>query len=106
MQQALGITDVQPSGSVGIKCSLIAERQRDLYIHPVPYLKEWDTCAPEVLLREAGGMVTDCTGALLQYNKSNPVQPHGILACAPAVFERVLDTIVPLYRSAKDARPS
>ena len=48
MQEALGITDVRPSGSVGIKCALIAERQRDLYIHPVPYLKEWDTCAPEM----------------------------------------------------------
>ena len=97
MQEALGITDVEPSGSVGIKCSLIAERKRDLYIHPVPYLKEWDTCAPEIVLREAGGVVTDCTGEPLKYNKPDPVQPHGILACAPGAFARVFSVIAPLY---------
>ncbi|HEX6559498.1 MAG TPA: 3'(2'),5'-bisphosphate nucleotidase CysQ, partial [Longimicrobiales bacterium] len=51
MQAALHITDVQPSGSVGIKCARIAEGERDVYIHPGPYLKEWDTCAPEIILR-------------------------------------------------------
>ncbi|MGD8278460.1 MAG: 3'(2'),5'-bisphosphate nucleotidase CysQ, partial [Gemmatimonadota bacterium] len=80
MAAALGVEDVQPSGSVGIKCARIAEGERDLYIHPVPYLKEWDTCAPEMVLREAGGMVTDCRGRPLVYNKARPVQPDGILA--------------------------
>lgn len=83
IQEELGITDVRPSGSVGIKCALIAEGDRDLYVHPVPYLKEWDTCAPEVVLREAGGRVTDCRGEPLRYNKPKPNQPNGILASAP-----------------------
>ena len=100
MQDALGITDVRPSGSVGIKCALIAERERDLYIHPVPYLKEWDTCAPEILLREAGGAVTDCTGAPLRYNKEDPVQPHGIVACAPGGMARVLGRVTRLYTAS------
>jgi 3'(2'), 5'-bisphosphate nucleotidase len=100
MQVALRITDVAPSGSVGIKCALIAEGVRDLYIHPVPYLKEWDTCAPEVLLREAGGEVTDCRGERLRYNKAVPAQPHGIVACARSVHARVIDTIAPLYEAA------
>jgi 3'(2'), 5'-bisphosphate nucleotidase len=97
MQQALGITDVLPCGSVGVKCARIAERVRDLYIHPVPFLKEWDTCAPEVMLREAGGVVTDCRGEQLAYNKPEPTQPYGILACAPGVFEAVLPTVRELY---------
>jgi 3'(2'), 5'-bisphosphate nucleotidase len=84
MQHALGITDVEPCGSVGVKCSRIAEGRRDLYVHPVPYLKEWDTCAPEVMVREAGGSVTDC-------------QPHGILACGGGVAERVLGVVGPIY---------
>ena len=100
MQEALDITDVRPSGSVGIKCALIAERERDLYIHPVPYLKEWDTCAPEVLLREAGGAVTDCLGAPLRYNKASPIQPHGILACVPGAYSSVLARIRPIYESS------
>jgi 3'(2'), 5'-bisphosphate nucleotidase len=100
MQEELEINDVRPSGSVGIKCALIAERERDLYIHPVPYLKEWDTCAPEVLLREAGGVVTDCLGAPLRYNKASPIQPHGILACVPGAFSSVLARIRPIYESS------
>lgn len=100
IRDALGVVDVQPSGSVGLKCALIAEGRRDLYVHPVPYLKEWDTCAPELVLREAGGTVTDCLGSRLQYNKNDTSQPHGILATAPGVHKEVLDTVEPIYRKA------
>jgi 3'(2'), 5'-bisphosphate nucleotidase len=101
MRGALGIEDVRPSGSVGIKCALIAEGERDLYIHPVPYLKEWDTCAPELILTEAGGVVTDCLGGRLEYNKDSPSQPHGIVASGGSVHEDVLRVIVPLYEAAR-----
>lgn len=100
IQEDLQITDVLPSGSVGVKCSLIAEGIRDLYVHPVPYLKEWDTCAPEVLLREAGGHVSDCLGRPLLYNKPEPTQPRGILACRAGLVETVLTTVAPLYATA------
>ena len=102
IRDELGVTDVAPSGSVGVKCALIAEGHRDLYVHPVPYLKEWDTCAPEVVLREAGGTVVDCLGEPLRYNKPDPHQPHGILACAPGVLERAKDTVRAVY----EARPA
>jgi 3'(2'), 5'-bisphosphate nucleotidase len=98
IQEALGVAQVRPSGSVGVKCGLIALGECDVYVHPVPYLKEWDTCAPEVVLREAGGDVTDCTGEPLRYNKPDPRQPRGIVACAPGVFAPVLATVQPLWR--------
>ena len=97
MTEALGVTDVQACGSVGLKCALIAEGDRDLYVHPVPYLKEWDTCAPEVVLREAGGWVSDCLGAPLRYNKPAPSMPHGIVACVRGIRDAVLSRIGPLY---------
>lgn len=97
IQEALGITDVRPSGSVGVKCGLIVRGERDLYVHPVPYLSEWDTCAPEMLVREAGGFVGDCTGAPLRYNKPVPRQPHGIVACAPGAVEAVLERVRSVY---------
>jgi 3'(2'), 5'-bisphosphate nucleotidase len=97
IQESLGITDVRPSGSVGIKCGLVAEGERDLYVHPVPYLSEWDTCAPEAVLREAGGDVVDCLGGPLRYNKRNPKQPAGIIACAPGLRERVVQRVKPLF---------
>ncbi len=104
MQRALRIDDVQPSGSVGIKCALIAEGERDVYVHPVPYLREWDTCAAEVLLREAGGEVTDCRGERLRYNKPDTRQPDGILACAAGAHASILGDIRPLYLAAAARR--
>jgi 3'(2'), 5'-bisphosphate nucleotidase len=83
------------SGSVGTKCALIAEGRADLYVHPVPYLKEWDTCAPEAVLRGAGGRVTDCLGGELTYGKANPVQPAGIFAAATNdLWHRVAPTVL------------
>ncbi|MGH7549467.1 MAG: 3'(2'),5'-bisphosphate nucleotidase CysQ family protein [Gemmatimonadota bacterium] len=75
------------SGSVGIKCALIAEDRADLYVHPAPYLKEWDTCAPEAVLAGAGGRITDCRGELLTYGKTDPHQPGGIFAARPDAWE-------------------
>lgn len=103
LARRLGTDDVTASGSVGVKCSLIAEGERDLYVHPVSYLSEWDTCAPEVLLREARGTVLDCLGSPLRYNKEAPVQPHGILACGPGA-ERAIPVVTEQYERRRRAR--
>lgn len=90
----LGSGGVTNCGSVGVKCSRIARGEHDVYVHPVPYLKEWDTCAPEVIITEAGGWVSDCRGDPLRYNKSDPVQPHGLLVLSPCCGEEVRATIL------------
>jgi 3'(2'), 5'-bisphosphate nucleotidase len=90
---ALGSARVIPSGSVGVKCARIAEGEADLYVHPVPHLKEWDTCAPEAVLRGAGGRVTDCGGRRLRYGKDDPRQPSGILAGDPASWKESLPLV-------------
>ena len=84
---------IVPSGSVGVKCSLIVLDEADLYAHPVPFLKEWDTCAPEAILRGAGGRVTDCSGSPLSYGKQDPRQPGGIFAARADVWADVLPTV-------------
>ncbi len=78
--QRLGIHNERPSGSVGLKVGLLATGVCDLYIHPSPGLKEWDTCAPEAILTAAGGVVTDSWGGPLHYNKVNVRQRQGLLA--------------------------
>jgi 3'(2'), 5'-bisphosphate nucleotidase len=67
-------------GSVGLKVGLIARQQADFYVHPNPGTKEWDTCAPDVILREAGGLMTDCWGRPLRYNQPDIVRRFGVLA--------------------------
>jgi 3'(2'), 5'-bisphosphate nucleotidase len=97
----LGVVDATPIGSVAIKCASIAEGSRDLYLHPVAFLGEWDTCAPEVLVREAGGHVMDCRGAVLRYNKPIPNQPDGILATGVTDDSSLVARIVMMYEEEK-----
>lgn len=78
--EKLGITQDRPSGSVGLKVGLLATAICDLYIHPAPGLKEWDTCAPEAVLLAAGGVLTDAWGQPLVYNKPNVRQRQGLVA--------------------------
>jgi 3'(2'), 5'-bisphosphate nucleotidase len=103
IKAALRIKHAAPCGSVGIKCSRIATDRSDLYVHAAPHLKEWDTCAPEVLVWEVGGTVSDCLGQPLRYNKPNPAQPHGMMAAAPGLFMRVQPTVTALSVAATGA---
>jgi 3'(2'), 5'-bisphosphate nucleotidase len=93
LESALGEVETILSGSAGSKCALVATGAADLYVHPVPYLKEWDTCAPDAMLRGAGGRVTDCSGAPLRYGKPDPAQPGGIFAAHPAAWESALPLV-------------
>ena len=66
--------------SVGLKVGLIAKQICDIYIHPSIHTKHWDTCAPEIILREAGGEMTDLSGAKMIYNTPDVRNLGGILA--------------------------
>ena len=80
-------------GSVGLKVGLIARGQAEFYVHPNPGTKEWDTCAPDIILREAGGLMTDCWGRALRYNQVDIVRRFGVLAS-----NRVCHTQISRYR--------
>jgi 3'(2'), 5'-bisphosphate nucleotidase len=106
LEAALGEIETVVSGSVGIKCALIARGEADLYVHPVPYLKEWDTCAPEAVLRGAGGTVRDCAGRPLSYGKSDPRQRGGIFAARPEVWNQTEPIVRDVTRSLFEAEAS
>jgi 3'(2'), 5'-bisphosphate nucleotidase len=42
--------------------------------------REWDTCAPEAVLRESGCVITDLDGAPFRYNRPDVRHPRGSLA--------------------------
>jgi 3'(2'), 5'-bisphosphate nucleotidase len=83
-------------GSVGIKVGLIIERQCDLYVHLSPRTKQWDTCAPEIILTEAGGRLTDLFGRPLEYNSLEVQNRNGIIASNGAAHDKIVDTLAPL----------
>ena len=91
--ERLGVTQRIHHGSVGLKFGLIAEGRAHLYIHLGARTNQWDTCGPEAILREAGGIITDVTGEPLKYNRSEIHNLRGIVASNGKVHERILETI-------------
>jgi 3'(2'), 5'-bisphosphate nucleotidase len=65
--ERLGIARELPCGSVGVKVARVAMAKADLYIHPGRGAKKWDACAPEALIRAAGGDLTDVFGRRIDY---------------------------------------
>ena len=86
----LGVADMRPCGSVGLKVALVATGEADLYVHAGRGPKLWDGCAPEAIARAAGATVTDGTGAMLRYATGELALDLGIIVAAPALHERAL----------------
>lgn len=94
--RALGVRAEVRSHSVGIKVGLLVERQAELYIHLSPKTKQWDTCAPEAVLAEAGGRMTDIWGGPLIYNTPDVLNRNGLVASNGAAHSRVIERMRPL----------
>jgi 3'(2'), 5'-bisphosphate nucleotidase len=96
--EAFGFKEEVRRGSVGIKVGLIVEQQCDLYIHLSPRTKQWDTCAPEIILREAGGVITDLFGQPLRYNQAEVQNRNGVVASNGTAHLQIIETLGPLLR--------
>lgn len=83
-------------GSVGVKIGLIAERTCDLYIHLSHRTKFWDTCAPQIILEEAGGTLTDLFGNQFKYDLDNVMNLNGILASNGVAHDIVIERLGPI----------
>ncbi|MFP2907304.1 3'(2'),5'-bisphosphate nucleotidase CysQ [Pyxidicoccus sp. 3LFB2] len=96
----LGITRETESGSVGLKCGLLAEAAADLYIHTSNKSYRWDNCAPEALLRAAGGILTDLGGTPYSYDGTELQNHRGLLSCNAAAFPHVQPVVARFAREA------
>jgi 3'(2'), 5'-bisphosphate nucleotidase len=95
---AFGFKDETRRGSVGVKMGLIAEQKADLYLHLSPGTKQWDTSAPEIILSEAGGTVTDLFGQPLRYNGVRIDNQNGVVATNGVAHGLVIENLAPLLR--------
>ena len=91
-----GFANVLRRGSVGLKTGLIAAGECDIYIHPSPRTKLWDTCAPQIILEEAGGRLTDIFGGEIRYDREVLPNLNGLLASNGAAHEAAVDHLRPL----------
>ena len=94
--QQFGFREEVRRGSVGIKIGLLVEQQCDVYIHLSPRTKQWDTCAPQLVLTEAGGRVTDLFGQPLNYNVRDVNNRNGLVASNGVSHGLIIETLAPL----------
>ncbi len=90
--QLLTIRDVISSGSVGRKVAMVISGQADIYVHPSRGTKLWDTCACDVIVSEAGGMLLSGTGEPISYIRSSGdiENLYGLLACPKRILDKVI----------------
>ena len=94
--ERFGFREEVQRGSVGIKIGLLIERQSDVYIHLSPRTKQWDTCAPQLILTEAGGLMTDLFGEPLNYNVPDVQNRNGLVASNGRAHDQIIATLAPL----------
>ncbi len=90
--EKLAVVDQVPCGSVGVKAARVIEGVADLYVHPSNGAKLWDACAPEALIKSAGGVMTNIDGNAIDYRGALGVE-RGLIATSRQLLPRVLAAI-------------
>jgi len=83
-------------GSVGVKIGLLAMRECDVYINFSPRTKQWDSCAPQIILEEAGGVMTDVFGDKIIYNTRDVQNLNGLVSSNGAAHDLIIENLKPL----------
>jgi len=74
------------SGSIATKLVHTAASRSDLTIS-LRSKHEWDICAADLIVRNAGGLVITRNLRGIHYNSANPVIPSGLIAGPPQLVE-------------------
>jgi myo-inositol-1(or 4)-monophosphatase len=82
---------IAPQGSTAYKLALVGAGRGDAFLSRGPK-SEWDVCAGALIVTEAGGRVTDITGAEPVFNRPDPYV-HGVIG-ATATLHGVLLALV------------
>ncbi|HLQ76055.1 MAG TPA: 3'(2'),5'-bisphosphate nucleotidase CysQ [Terriglobia bacterium] len=93
IREAIGVGRIISSGGAGLKIGLICEGLADLYIHAGPETSQWDTCAPEVIIVEAGGRITDTFNSPLVYNVEETRNRLGFVASSEPLHDRAIQAV-------------
>ncbi len=81
--------ELRPVGSIAWKLARIAAGEADLNVSVAPK-NEWDVCAGDVLVREAGGVYVAFDGTTRTYNQAKTLIEAGMAAGPPELVEAFL----------------
>lgn len=89
----LGMKQVKESYSAGVKLAMVARGEADIYINTYTAFRDWDICAGQILVEEAGGSVSGLAGEVLEYGLPGAWQRAGLLATNGHLQETVLSKL-------------
>jgi 3'(2'), 5'-bisphosphate nucleotidase len=92
---AAGMADRAVRLGASVKHIALARGDLDAVLNLSPSEQEWDTCAPEVIMREAGCTVTNGDGAPFKYNQPDLYRPRGSAASNGHCHSLVLRVMAP-----------
>jgi 3'(2'),5'-bisphosphate nucleotidase len=92
---AAGMVDRAVRLGASVKHIALARGDLDAVLNLSPSEQEWDTCAPEVIMREAGCTVTNGDGAPFRYNQPDLFRPRGSAASNGRCHSLVLRVMAP-----------
>lgn len=98
-----GEWDLRPTGSTQYKLALVAAGEGAATFSRGPKW-EWDVCAGELIVHEAGGRCSELMGTDLRYNKGFP-KVRGMMAGAPDAWARArrqMEEVGPAERMLED----
>lgn len=94
----LGPGGFEKVASIGLKLCTIAIGASDLYVNPYTHCSSWDTCAPQIILQEAGGAITDMHGLPLRYDVAKTTKHgRGLIASNGTMHDRVIEKFASLF---------
>jgi myo-inositol-1(or 4)-monophosphatase len=77
---------IDPVGGAAFKLALVASGRGDVWVSTAPK-SEWDVCAGDVLVREAGGVFVTLDAGQRVYNQSDVLLQPLMLAGPPALVD-------------------
>lgn len=97
--KALAPGRVRESYSAGVKLAMVARGEADVYLNTYDQFHDWDICAGDLLVTEAGGTVTGTGGQTLVYGGEGAWQRHGLLATNGRLHAEALKRIASVASS-------
>jgi len=80
--------------SAGIKLALVARGEADVYVNSYSNVYDWDVCAGQILVEEAGGKVTELDGKAIRYGQPSAIR-NGTVATNGRLHDTVLQRLAP-----------
>lgn len=79
--------------SAGLKMAWIARGLADVYINTYDNFSDWDICAGDILVSEAGGIVTGIRGEQIRYGQTGFRQKRGMIAANASIHPAIVQAL-------------